>query len=41
MLEEPLARFEAPAGWQGQVDFGEFRLPWGRRQALLCWTTRG
>ena len=33
--EEPLVRFETPAGWQGQVDFGEFRLPWGRRQALL------
>ena len=33
--EEPLVRFETPAGWQGQVDFGEFRLPWGRRQAFL------
>ena len=24
--EEPLVRFETPAGWQGQVDFGEFKL---------------
>ena len=33
--EEPVVRFETLAGWQGQVDFGEFRLPWGRRHALL------
>jgi transposase len=32
---EPLVRFETPAGHQGQVDFGEFRLPWGKRHALL------
>jgi hypothetical protein len=28
-------RFEAPAGFQGQVDFGTFKLPWGRRHTLL------
>ena len=28
-------RFETPAGRQGQVDFGTFTLPWGRRHALL------
>ena len=28
-------RFETPAGHQGQVDFGKFRLPWGSRHALL------
>ena len=33
--EEPLVRFETPAGFQGQVDFGTFQLPWGRRHALL------
>lgn len=33
--EEPLVRFETPAGHQGQVDFGRFRLPWGIRHALL------
>ena len=32
---EPAVRFETPAGWQGQVDFGEFRLPWGKRHALV------
>jgi transposase len=32
---EPLVRFETPAGFQGQVDFGTFQLPWGRRHALL------
>ncbi len=32
---KPVVRFEPPAGWQGQVDFGEFRLPWGRRHALM------
>ena len=31
----PVVRFETPAGRQGQVDFGTFRLPWGRRHALL------
>jgi transposase len=28
-------RFETPAGFQGQVDFASFNLPWGRRYALL------
>lgn len=32
---EEVARFETPAGLQGQVDFGEFRFPWGKRFALL------
>ena len=32
---EPVVRFETPAGRQGQVDFGTFRLPWGRRHALV------
>lgn len=32
---EPIIRFETPAGYQGQVDFGTFNLPWGRRHALL------
>ena len=36
MLEaEPIVRFETPAGHQGQVDFAEFRLPWGKRRALV------
>jgi len=32
---EPPVRFETPPGHQGQVDFGTFTLPWGRRHALL------
>ncbi len=32
--EEPV-RFETPPGRQGQVDFGSFRFPWGRRHALV------
>ncbi len=32
---EPMVRFETPAGFQGQVDFATFNLPWGRRYALL------
>ena len=32
---EPIVRFETPPGRQGQVDFGSFNLPWGRRHALL------
>ena len=32
---EPVVRFETPAGYQGQVDFACFNLPWGRRYALL------
>ena len=31
----PVVRFETAAGHQGQLDFGTFRLPWGRRHALL------
>jgi transposase len=33
--EEPVVRFETPPGRQGQVDFADFRLPWGKRYALL------
>ena len=32
---DPANRFETPPGRQGQVDFGSFTLPWGRRHALL------
>jgi transposase len=32
---EPPNRFETPPGRQGQVDFAEFRFPWGKRYALL------
>lgn len=32
---EPLVRFETPPGHQGQVDFAEMRLPWGKRYVLL------
>jgi transposase len=32
---EPVVRFETPPGRQGQVDFAEFRFPWGKRYALL------
>lgn len=31
----PVVRFETPAGRQAQVDFAEFKLPWGKRYALL------
>lgn len=34
-VPEPVVRFETPAGRQAQVDFADFRLPWGRRYALL------
>jgi transposase len=34
-LDEPVQRFETPAGFQGQVDFAAFNLPWGRRYALV------
>lgn len=34
-LPEPLIRFETAPGHQGQVDFAEVRLPWGKRYALL------
>ena len=33
--QEPVVRFETEPGHQGQVDFAQFRLPWGRRYALL------
>ncbi len=33
--EEPVRRFETPPGHQGQVDFAEFRTPWGKRHALI------
>ena len=33
--EEAVQRFETPPGHQGQVDFADFRLPWGRRHALI------
>jgi transposase len=32
---EPVVRFETEAGHQAQVDFAEFRFPWGKRYALL------
>lgn len=32
---EPVVRFETAPGHQGQVDFAQFRLPWGKRFALL------
>jgi len=32
---DPVVRFETPLGHQAQVDFAEFRLPWGKRFALL------
>jgi transposase len=33
--EEPIVRFETPPGHQAQVDFADFKLPWGKRYALL------
>ena len=33
--EEAVRRFETDPGVQGQVDFAEFRLPWGKRHALV------
>ena len=33
--EEPVVRFETPPGHQGQVDFADFRLPWGKRYTFL------
>jgi transposase len=34
-IEEAVRRFETPAGFQGQVDYATFNLPWGRRYALV------
>lgn len=34
-VPEPVVRFETPPGLQAQVDFAEFRLPWGKRYALV------
>ena len=34
-VEEPIIRFETPPGHQAQVDFADFKLPWGKRSALL------
>ena len=33
--QEPVQRFETPPGHQGQVDFADFRTPWGKRHALV------
>ena len=33
--KEPVVRFETAPRQQGQVDFAEFPLPWGKRHALL------
>ena len=35
MIDDAVQRFETPAGFQGQVDFASFNLPWGRRYALV------
>ena len=32
---EPVVRYETAPGHQAQVDFAEFRLPWGKRYALV------
>ena len=32
---DPVRRFETPPGHQGQVDFADFRLPRGKRHALI------
>lgn len=34
-IVDPVVRFETPPAHQGQVDFAEFRFPWGKRHALL------
>ncbi|MDE0605096.1 MAG: IS21 family transposase [bacterium] len=33
--QEPVRRFETPPGHQGQVDFADFRTPWGKRHVLI------
>ena len=35
MEPEPVVRFETPPGHQAQVDFAEFKFPWGKRYALV------
>jgi transposase len=35
LLDDTVRRFETPAGFQCQVDFATFNLPWGRRYALI------
>ncbi|MDB4916353.1 MAG: Transposase [Gemmatimonadetes bacterium] len=32
---DPVVRYETDPGHQAQVDFAEFRLPWGKRYALV------
>lgn len=34
-IVDPVVRFETPPAHQAQVDFAEFRFPWGTRHALL------
>ncbi|MGA2765145.1 MAG: IS21 family transposase [Spirochaetia bacterium] len=35
VVPDAVVRFETPPSHHGQVDFADFRLPWGRRWALL------
>ena len=32
---DPVVRFETPPAHQAQADFAAFRLPWGKRHALI------
>jgi transposase len=34
-VPDPIVRFETPPGHQAQLDFADFRFPWGKRYALL------